>query len=98
MRVDNQTSDPVDWEQTGGSGPMPEDVQQVVQTQSSKSGNLDPDKDSGDFVPAGKPPYTVTFSDEDGVHQPVTSCEFSDAGATVTLNSDWTITVSTGCD
>jgi len=95
MRVDNQTSDPVDWEQTGGSGPMPEEY--AAQT-AGKSGELQSDSDTGDFVPAGTAPYSVRFTDEDGKHQPVDSCKFSDAGATVTLNSDWTVSVSTGCD
>lgn len=55
MRVNNQTSDPVDWEQNGGS-PNEEEVELC-----SESGHLDPGEKSDPFEPCGMPPYVVSF-------------------------------------
>ena len=93
MNLNNGTSDPVDYEQSGGGEPLPEEEVGPVQT-----GTLAPDADSGDFIPAGRPPYTVHFNQANQKNPNATSCAFSDAGATVTLNSDWTVSVSSGCD
>ncbi|MEM7051868.1 MAG: hypothetical protein AAF604_19535 [Acidobacteriota bacterium] len=93
MRVDNGTTDPVDFEQTGGGG----DPQDPADSKQSKSGHLNPSGQSGDdesFTPAGKPNYTVSFENSNNKSQTATSAPFSNASATVTLNSDWTVSVS----
>lgn len=98
MNLNNGTSDPVDYDQTGG-GTLPEDAASPPgDSGSSRVGSIQADQDTGDFVPAGKPPYTVSFVNQNTRSQRATSCAFSDGSATVTLNADWTITVSTGCD
>jgi hypothetical protein len=89
MRVNNQSNGEVDWNQ-GGSNPQP-----LSDPQQDQSGKLTPGQETKPFIPNGGRPYTVTFSNED---QSVTSCLFSDPEATVTLNSNWTVSVSTGCD
>lgn len=91
MRVNNQTSDPVEYEQNGGGDPLPKSGATLTQ-----SGSLQPFSETPPFVPSGQPPYTVGFSAPG--HKPATSCQFSNPNATVTLNDSWMITVSTGCD
>lgn len=54
MRVNNQTSDPVDWEQNGGS---PNEEEELC----AEFGHLDPGEKSDPFVPCGEPPYSVSF-------------------------------------
>lgn len=83
-RVENQTSDPVEYEQTG-SGLLGGDF---------PSGYLAPQ--SGEtIVLSGTAPYTILFS-ADG--KTATSCEFSDPDATINLYDNWTVGVSSGCD
>lgn len=92
MRVNNQTSDPVDYEQNGSGDPLPE----TANRDAAQAGHLAANSETPPFVPSGNPPYTVTFTAAG--HKPATSCQFSDPQATVNLNDNWTISVSSGCD
>jgi hypothetical protein len=94
MRVDNQTSNPVEYEQTGGGTPDPKDEAALA----SQSGKLHANSETPSFTPVGTPPYAVKFTNEDRPTQQVNSCKFTDPDATVTLNDDWTVSVSSGCD
>lgn len=86
MVVNNQSNGPVVWSQ-GNSGPAPKTA--IVQ-----SGQLGSGQASAPFTPSGSPPYTVTFTGTCNV----ISCAFSKAEATVTLEKNCTVSVSTGCD
>lgn len=88
MRVDNNTSNNVEYEQNGSGGGEPEAVEQ------SQSGQLGADGGSAEFAPVGTPPWTVTFTNLDKPSQQVSSPKTTDAGATVTLNDNWTVTVT----
>lgn len=90
MQVNNQSNSEVHWNQGSGGAP-----QGLATQDPNNSGNLAPGKGTGPFPPDGKAPYTVTFTDPD---HSVTSCPFSDPEATVTLEADWRVTVSSGCD
>lgn len=91
MRVNNQTSDPVDWEQTGGSPPDPENAAAKV----SQQGQLNGNSESNPFVPVGEPPWDVNFTSTGVTPQKsAKSPEITDPKATVTLNDDWTVSVS----
>jgi len=72
MRVDNQTSDPVDFEQTGGSG-LPEEDQAPGETKEKHKGKLSPKGQSGSsktFTPVDKKPYKVVFKYPQDVRPP----------------------------
>ena len=86
MRITNGTNDPVEWEQngSGGSGLATE----------SQSGELTGLQGTGPIQPVGSPPWAVTFTNLNKPSQTVDSPKFSDPEATVTLNADWTVTVS----
>lgn len=56
MRVNNQTSDPVDWEQTGGSPNEDE-----IDASCPERGHLEVGEESPEFKPCGDPPYQVSF-------------------------------------
>jgi hypothetical protein len=86
MRINNQTNDPVEWEQNGS--PQPENFAMVQ----SQEGQLGAMQETPPIVPVGAAPWFVTFSSEK--HDPVTSPKFSNPDATVTLNDDWTVTVT----
>jgi hypothetical protein len=85
VRVSNQSNGPTNWTQNG-SGPQQETA--------SQSGSLQAGQETGELTPSGQAPYWVTFTNG----QTVTSCKFSNPDATVTLNKNWTVSVSTGCD
>jgi hypothetical protein len=89
MRVNNQTTDPVDYEQTGGDPPDPENA--IV----SQSGQLAAGTETGSFVPAGTSPWEVGFRSV-GIkpEKSAKSPEITDPNATVTLNDNWTVTVT----
>lgn len=88
MRVNNQTSSPVDYEQTGGGGGEPEAVEP------SQSGQLQPDQETPPFVPAGEAAYEVEFTNINKPSQTANSGPIDNANATVTLNDNWTVTVT----
>lgn len=91
MRVNNQTSDPVDWEQTGGDPTDPQDTAAFA----SQDGELNAHSETASFTPVGTAPWEVHFRSV-GVkpEKSAKSPEITDADATVTLNSDWTVSVS----
>lgn len=64
MQVNNQTSDPVDWEQNGGIPPTEDGVDCPI------TGHLEPGHKSDPFEPCGVPPYTVTFTSTSTVKLP----------------------------
>lgn len=77
MRVENQTSNPVEYEQTG-SGP----------TQDEVAGRLEPGE-SRDFTPSGKAPFQVTFKAPPGAEKPDKAAE---AGAIATPDATIVLT------
>lgn len=91
MNADNETDQDVDYEQTGGGGGgggLKEDTEDC-------SGSLTRRGTPGSsksFAPCGKPDWVVVFSAPG--HDPVSSEGFSDPHAKVTLNGDWTVTVT----
>lgn len=95
MRVNNQTSDPVDWEQNGGS-PQPYTAGSASRAASTnQEGQLTAHAATGDFPPDGLPPWEVHFTSIDIKPQKsAKSPQFTDPKATVTLNDNWTVTVS----
>jgi len=82
MRVENDTNDPVDYDQTGTGG---DDEETVGQTQGN-SGHLNANGGNANFSPGGSPPWTVTFVDDNSGAR-CTSPSFSNASATVTITS-----------
>jgi len=88
MQVRNNSSDPVNWEQSG-SGPAPQGVAAAQQ-----GGQLQSGTSSGDFNPVGEAPYSVKFTNVNKPSQTADSGKFDNPSATVTLNDDWTVTVS----
>lgn len=92
MVVQNQTNDNVNWTQTGGPGQdKTSDVGAVVE----QSGSLTAKGSSGSsetITPVGTNPWTVLFSSS--THPKVPSPAIYDANATVTLDADWTISVT----
>lgn len=82
MVLQNQTNDTVNWTQTGGGANA---------GTPSQSGTLPPGGQTT-ITPVGKPPWTVTFSDSAG--QQASSGPITNANATVTLNSNWTVSIS----
>lgn len=91
MRVNNQTTDPVDWEQNGGTTPDPEEEARLE----SQEGELNAGASTGPIAPVGLPPYEVHFrSTNVKPEKSAKSPGFMDPNATVTLNSDWTVSVS----
>ncbi len=89
MRVNNQSGGPTTWNQ-GGSNPQPGEA-----VPPDQQGYLAAGQETPEFPPSGDPPYWVKFTGEG--HE-VTSCKFSNPDAVVTLNKNWTVSVSTGCD
>jgi hypothetical protein len=89
MNADNQTDQDVDYEQTGGGGSgMKEDTEDC-------SGSLARRGTTGSsksFPPCGRPDWVVVFSAPG--HEAVSSEGFSNPHAKVTLNADWTVTVT----
>ena len=97
MDVDNDTSTPVNYDQSG-SGPgqeLPEQAQanppcpQTGRLEEKGSGN-----NSARFVPGCRPPWTVRFQDDEGNEATSRPIQAREINATVTLNADWTVTVS----
>lgn len=86
MRVNNQTTDPVDYEQNGGDPVEPETAV------TNQSGQLAAQSETGPFAPAGLPPWQVDFQQIGGKKR-AKSPEIADPTATVTLNDDWTVSV-----
>jgi len=88
MRINNGTNDPVEWEQNGT--PPSEDLAAAQ----SQSGQLDGLQGTPPIPPVGDPPWAVTFTNLNKPSQQVSSPKFSDPDATITLNDNWTVTVS----
>lgn len=63
MRVENQTSSPVDYEQSGSGGDPQEEFAE------STKGQLGPGE-FAEFPPSGKPPFQVTFTFPQGAEKP----------------------------
>jgi len=61
MRAENQTNDPVDYEQDGGGGGDEERPGQ--NPLGSPEGRLNGGQTSQPWVPRGRPPWTVSFAD-----------------------------------
>lgn len=57
MEIDNQTNDPVDYEQTGGD----DEEQGPAGPPCPVCGKV-PAKERRPFVPCGRPPFTVTIT------------------------------------
>ncbi len=94
MRVNNQTSDPVDWEQNGGS-PQPYTAGSASPAASAIEGQLAAYSESGDFPPVGLSPWEVSFTSIDiKPEKSAKSPEITNPNATVTLNDNWTVTVT----
>ncbi|MEM7480690.1 MAG: hypothetical protein AAF481_05925 [Acidobacteriota bacterium] len=95
MRVDNGTTDPVDFDQTGGgTDPDPEDA--YLEHESYK-GQLAPAGQPGDsqtFTPVATFPYNVHFNKTGSKNPQADSGPFTDPDSTVTLNADWTVSIS----
>lgn len=91
MRVNNQTSDPVDWEQTGGEPTDPEDSAAIA----SQDGQLSAQSETEPFTPVGTSPWEVHFRSV-GVspRKSAKSPAIFDPDATVTLSDSWTVSVS----
>jgi hypothetical protein len=86
MRVENQTSNPVEYEQTGGGTETEFSPQRTIQAQ---KGCLDPNGGHDDFAPVGKVPYRVRFSEPCDVPKPAKTAsveDINDGNVTVTLN------------
>jgi hypothetical protein len=60
MRVNNQTSDPVDYEQTGGDPPDPKALAGQEEA-CYQGGTLEPGESKDIVDPCEPPPYTVEF-------------------------------------
>lgn len=88
MRINNGSNDPVEWVQNGGNPPANSAAAQ------SQQGQLQGQSQTGPMTPAGTAPWSVTFTNLKKSDQKVDSGKFSDPDATVTLNADWTVTVS----
>lgn len=82
MRVNNQTSDPVDWEQTGG-GPNEDEVAEDC----PKKGHLKVGESTDDFKPCGTSPYTVLFLSTSGKERTAEAAGIEDANAQVIATS-----------
>lgn len=85
MRVSNGTTNDVNYNQTGSN------PQERADPPPDESGKLDPGEETPPFDPSGNAPWYVTFSNG---HTPVTSDPINKAGVTVTLNDDWTISIT----
>lgn len=83
MKVENDTNDPVDYDQAGSGG---SDDEELPSAQANEEGHLDPDGGNSSFSPAGSAPWTVTFRDDD-TGATCTSPPFSDPNATVKIVS-----------
>lgn len=91
MRAGNETTDPADYEQTGGGGGLDPGAAlsdpEAALTGSAPEGRLAPGQTSQPFMPRGIPPWTVTFTNVTSSKQ-CTSGEITNAGVTVTI-TDW---------
>lgn len=83
MKVENDTNDPVDYDQAGSGGG---DDEEFPSAQANEQGHLNANGGNSSFSPAGSPPWTVTFTDDDTGAQ-CTSPAFSNASATVKILS-----------
>lgn len=95
MRLNNGTTDPVEYEQSGGGTPLPDPVETECfdgPNRVCQSGDLQADQQGKEIGAVGTPPYKVQFAGL--THPPVVSQPFRDSQAVVTLNSDWTVTVT----
>ena len=88
MRVNNQSDSTVDWTQSG-SNPPGEDAAAAAQ-----SGTLFASQETPEFTPSPEAPYSVDFMNVDKPSQTASSGKFDNPSATVTLNDNWTVTVS----
>lgn len=82
MDVENDTNEPVDYDQSGSGGGDEEEF--PGQGQGNCSGRLNANGGKATFTPCGRPPWTVSFTDDQG--NSCTSPSFSNASATVKLN------------
>jgi hypothetical protein len=62
MRAENETNDPVDYDQSGGGGDV-DPEEQGRSDPGNPQGRLQPGETSQPFVPRGRPPWQVTFVD-----------------------------------
>lgn len=62
MRAENETNDPVEYDQSGGGGDV-EPEEQAQTDPGSPQGRLNPGESSKPFVPRGRPPWQVKFVD-----------------------------------
>jgi hypothetical protein len=86
MNADNETDQDVDYEQAGGGG--------FGEGQPCQQGQLSPRGTTGSnksFSPCDPSPWTVTFRSGS---QSASSEPITDPDATVTLEANWTVTVS----
>ncbi|MEM7051869.1 MAG: hypothetical protein AAF604_19540 [Acidobacteriota bacterium] len=94
MRVDNGTTDPVDFEQTGGGGDPDDELENCQVT-----GNLKPGG-SATFVPGCRPPWTVVFRDN-SKHAKSRPLQANEANAKVVLCATagkWKVKINADCD
>jgi hypothetical protein len=82
MRAENDTNDPIVYDQSGGGG----DEEEPSEAPGSPSGRLDPGHTSQPWVPRGRPPWSVQFTDTKTSRQ-CTVSGISNPNATVTINS-----------
>jgi hypothetical protein len=82
MRAENTTNDPVDYDQSGGGGGI--DPQQSPP--GSPQGKLNPGQTSQPWVPRGRPPWSVVFTDTK-TGRTCTASGITNANATVTVSS-----------
>lgn len=91
MRLNNGTTDPVDYEQTGG-GP-----QSAVRGTLTPAGTPD---SSTEFPPSGVPPFQVVFTFPPDSKDPLkeaTASNIPNDDSTVRLCPDWTTAVDRKC-
>ena len=84
MKTDNDTNQPVDYDQTGDGQPF---------GKSPCKGTLAASA-SRVFPPCGQPPWVVTFTLADGRKVSSRPLVAAEAGATVTLRPDETVVVA----
>lgn len=98
MEVDNDTNTPVNYDQSGGDGTvLPEQARAEPRPPCPQQGTLDAkgsDNNTARFVPGCPPPWTVTFTDSNDQEATSRPIQAREINATVTLNADWTVTVS----
>jgi hypothetical protein len=85
MRAENDTNDPVEYDQSGAGGDGGDEKPEQT-APGSPNGRLNAGETSQPWVPQGRPPWSVKFTDTQTNRQ-CTVSNITNPSATVTINS-----------